>query len=291
MNGNEKGPVQGASSALDRSTDESSTLASAAIELARNGWEVFPLRRRGKIPYAGSRGHLDASADPELTAERWEKFPGSNIGARVPESVVVIDLDPRNGAAEHLDVLEPIEPTLFAYSGRGDGGMHLYYRRPVFEKSGELVPLCSSGLPDGIDVKTSTGYVVMPPSIHPATDQPYRWGHHDNDPWVVAPLPPHLIGLLTPMQTMHGMFPERTSKRPRRAARRPTGGKGLLRFVEGLEEGNRNNGLYWATRTAADEGLLDESFETQLFLAAASIGLSEPEITRTLESAMKRVTP
>ena len=109
------------------------------------------------------------------------------IGARVPESLLVVDVDPRNGG--NLAELElftgPLPPTLTAWSGRNDGGRHLYFLRPAG-------PITSTRLPDGIDLKAN-GYCIVPPSIHPATGQPYRWEQHP-----VAAIPPRLRALLLP---------------------------------------------------------------------------------------------
>jgi hypothetical protein len=59
----------------------------------------------------------------------------------------------------------------------------------------------------------------------------------------------------------------------------------LAGWVEGLQEGNRNSGLFWAACRAVEAnepGLLDE-----LAAAGARIGLHEREIARTIESARR----
>src|SRR5215217_6630164 len=83
---------------------------------------------------------------------------------------LAIDLDPRknpNCLADLETLTGPLAETLTAWSGRNDGGRHLYYLRPAG-------PLTSTQLPTGIDLKVR-GYCIVPPSIHPATGQPYRW--------------------------------------------------------------------------------------------------------------------
>lgn len=67
-----------------------------------------------------------------------------------------------------------------------EGGKHFYFRRP-------FAPLSVKGLP-GIDIKTNSGYVVSPPSLHPDTGQPYRW-EQTSEP---APMPLWLQQVLTP---------------------------------------------------------------------------------------------
>ncbi len=177
-----------------------------ALAYAAAGWSVFPLR--GKVPAipsahrpddplygkckggCGRDGHgvLDATTDPEWIRSRWR--PGFNIGGRVPAGIVVIDTDPRHGGEANL--LEAasaggdLPGTLTQFSGRGDGGRHRLYRHP----GGKL---SATRLPDGVDVKTHAGYIVVAPSIHPATGRPYRW-LDDRTP--VAACPAWLVKLL-----------------------------------------------------------------------------------------------
>lgn len=142
------------------------------LACAAGGWEVFPLR--GKLPAIpkadGGNGVLDATTDPAWLAAHWR--PGFNIGARVPSGLVVIDTDPRHGGEENLlhlaAELGGLPPTLTCFSGRGDGGRHRYYRHPGGDLTGKR-------LPEGVDLKDHRGYVVLPPSLHPATGKPYQW--------------------------------------------------------------------------------------------------------------------
>ena len=71
-------------------------------------------------------------------------------------------------------------------SGRGDGGKQLFYRKARGK-------LSANRLGPGLDIKTSSGYVVLAPSIHPDTGNPYT----RVDRPVAAP-PVWLIELLTP---------------------------------------------------------------------------------------------
>ena len=145
-----------------------------AHEAVAAGWEIFPLR--GKLPRIskrdGGNGHLDATTDSRQVAEWWRKWPNANIGARPAEWMIVIDVDPRHGGsfAKLVEAAGELPPTLHSFSGRDDGGMHLFFRR-----SG-LGEVTSERLPEGIDVKTRNGYIVLPPSIHPDTMKSYRWG-------------------------------------------------------------------------------------------------------------------
>ncbi|WP_442008751.1 bifunctional DNA primase/polymerase [Mycobacterium sp. 2YAF39] len=184
-------------------------IGSYAIEYGINNWPIIPLN--GKLPAipnphpkgsgerqechgdCGLHGHgvYDATTDVAVVAFWWGgECAGCNIGGRVPESMFVLDMDPRNGGLESLAELEtqhgPLPETLMTLSGRGDGGCHRFYRRPPGR-------LSHKRLGPGIDLKSSTGYVVLPPSIHPETGRPYV----RIDAPVAAP-PSWLIDLIKP---------------------------------------------------------------------------------------------
>jgi hypothetical protein len=163
-------------------------LRAAAVELAAHHWKVFPLR--GKVPLipnphpkgsperamckgeCGQPGHgiYDATDDVAVVSLLWTHFPASNIGGRIPESMLMIDVDPRHGGLKAWAALEKrygrFPVCHMTLSGREDGGFHLYVRRPPGR-------LTARRLGPGIDLKTSTGYAVKPPSIHPETGRPY----------------------------------------------------------------------------------------------------------------------
>jgi hypothetical protein len=183
-----------------------SDLGDYAVEYAAYHWPVFPLR--GKVPAIprsrGGRGVLDATTDVEQVAKWWScDYPNANIGGRIPESMFVLDTDPYHGGLDSLDELEakhgPLPDTLMDLSGRGDGGTHYFYRRPPGK-------LSATRLGPGIDLKTSTGYVVLPPSIHPATGKPYIRIECE----VAAP-PNWLIKLLLPEPAPCRLTPSRST--------------------------------------------------------------------------------
>jgi hypothetical protein len=104
---------------------DATDIGTYAVEYAVNNWAVFPLN--GKIPAipnphpkwsrerqtckgeCGLQGHgvLDATTDIATIAAWWGgRYAGCNIGGRVPESMFVIDVDPRHGGLESLAALE-----------------------------------------------------------------------------------------------------------------------------------------------------------------------------------------
>lgn len=245
-----------------------SPMLDAALQLAASGWSVFPCHEDGpkaKAPYTKT-GHLEAARDPDEIRYWWGRYPSAMIGAPVPSTLIVVDIDPRNGGSmEALERLVGALPeTLTAWSGRGDGGRHLYFLRPPGT-------FTSTGLPAGVDLKVN-GYCILPPSIHPASGQPYRWEVHEP-----VPLPARLLAKLRPPALSHHAPGPVSVER----------GEPLVRHVLGLTEGERNRGLYWAACRAADDGILG-ALRADLLRAALSIGLSEREARRTIESAARQ---
>ena len=66
----------------------------AALDLARRGWLVFPVRPRDKVP-ATKNGFKNASSEPDKVAELFAGKDGHNLGvATGPDSGIwVLDLD------------------------------------------------------------------------------------------------------------------------------------------------------------------------------------------------------
>ena len=172
-------------------------LRDAALAYAAAGYEVFPLR--GKLPHANCpaceprsptyrphsptdcphelcHGLYAATNDPVRVAGWWARWPQANIGTRVPRSLFVLDIDPRSGGLDSLARLEAdhgvLPATRTSLSGRGDGGAHRWFVHPGGTLS--LAGLKQRGY-HGLDLKTHHGYVLLPPSRHPATGKPYRW--------------------------------------------------------------------------------------------------------------------
>ena len=244
------------------------TMLSAALDLAMQGWRVLPCIPTGpkaKAPLL-EHGFHDASADPKTITAWWARWPGALIGAAVPDTLLVLDVDPRNGGTlDNLQsVLGILPATLTVTSGRGEGGMHLYYLRPP-------CPLISTRLPEGIDLKTS-GYCIMPPSPHPATGHPYRW-------W---PRPPMAL----PELAVAAMLPAPPRLRPTSTRTTSSSAEGLVRVVAEAPEGRRNDLLYWAAKKAVDEGYDGHVLE-EIEAAALGAGLTELETARTISSARR----
>ena len=80
----------------------------------------------------------------------------------------------------------------------GGGGRHLYFKFP----EGTKIKNSSNVLGPGLDIKSTGGYVIAPPSIHPDTGQPYAWEWSgDPEEVPIALLPDWLLRRLSESQT------------------------------------------------------------------------------------------
>jgi putative DNA primase/helicase len=160
-------------------------LLGAALALTARALPVFPLHypihrggrawcscgapncgNIGKHPHArlAPRGFKDASTD-QKTVEGWWTGTEFNIG--VPTGaitgLVVLDVDPRHGGDNSLDVLErrhgELPPTWRFLTG--GGGEHILFRHP-----GRAIRNAAGKLGDGLDIRGDGGYIVAPPSLH-----------------------------------------------------------------------------------------------------------------------------
>ena len=153
----------------------------AAIEYAKKGFAVFPLKYRDKVPLTRN-GCKDATTDAAQIKAWWQKYPNANIGlatGSVSQNVFVIDLDIdedrgidgyhslEDWQREHGDFPE----TWTAITGRG--GYHLYYRGNGKVKN-------RAGIIDGVDIRGNGGYVVAPPSIHKNGNR-YEWEYSPDE--------------------------------------------------------------------------------------------------------------
>lgn len=127
----------------------------AALEYARAGYRVFPVKPMGKAPLT-SMGFKEASTSVDIIAQWWAQWPEANIGLPVPEGLVVVDIDGEQGrqvlAAEDLS----LPASVWAITPRGS---HHWYQLPDGFDAGPKV-----GLFPGIDIRALGSYVVAPPS-------------------------------------------------------------------------------------------------------------------------------
>jgi len=154
--------------------------------LAEAGWPLLPLH--GKVPDCRPRASRRDHPMPRQWPAGGSDGRTANVGARVPESLIVVDIDPRAGGWGSLACLEaehgPLPATLTVRTGGADRGEHRYFVRPPG-------PLAMAKLGPGVDLRLpGKHYTVLPPSIHPETRRAYEWAD-------VTVVPVFLPGWLT----------------------------------------------------------------------------------------------
>ena len=171
------------------------------IAYTNRDWAVFFLGDGGtedaKKPRKGSRGYKDATTDPNKIKKLFASCQKANLGIATGKisGFFVLDVDPRNGGDDSLQILEaeygPLPHTV--RQNTGSGGEHIFFKYPkgiTFKnQAGKLGP--------GLDVKTDGGYIVVEPSINP-NDFPYAFDvcHHP-DEVEIAEAPAWLLNRLT----------------------------------------------------------------------------------------------
>lgn len=252
------------------------TMLDHALGYAANGLPVFPLAPRTKRP-ATPNGLYDATTDETQIRSWWTATPNANIAVRVPDWAVVLDVDTRNGGT--LEALAPLPDTLTFHTG--GGGWHLWFDRPDGDLRGQL-----DGIP-GVDIKTNTGYVVMPPSIHPNGERYVDPGTGN----MIETVPAHLVArMVKPIR------PARPAPRATRATP-PSPGywgaalQGELDAIATAPEGTRNETLNRAAfnlgTLIAAAGEQPDDVTVLLAAAAAQAGLEEWEADGTIRSGLE----
>jgi putative DNA primase/helicase len=246
----------------------------------------------GKHPFSRlvPHGLKDATTDPKQIAAWWGRSPYLNI-AVVTAGLLVIDVDPRHSGYESLVALEEaadILPHTWCVI-TGSEGRHIYMVLP----SGTSVSHSAGKLGRGLDIRTTGGYVVAPPSIH-ISGKAYSWLDSPEDA-PLAPAPAWLIDKLKPQPPAQpfAVSNSRTSNSANAEARVTA----ILLKVAGAAAGERNQLTFWAASRVRDlvhEGAIDHcagmNVLTQLRLAAAHAGLAPREINSTITSALRKTS-
>ncbi len=175
---------------------------------AGHGFQVFPLKAN-KAPDT-MHGFHDATSNLDQIDKWWNDKPDALIGCRIPQGQMILDIDIRYEGGKVFDALggDEIESARH-YSGRNDGGFHIWLRHPGGDLSTKGLDRYANehGIAEksGIDLlHHELRYTILPPSPHPETGKPYTW---DDTPFfdpkthVVADCPEHIVALLSEAPT------------------------------------------------------------------------------------------
>jgi len=239
-----------------------------ALAYAAHGWPVFPCQPGGKQP-ATRHGFLDATTDPDKITWWWQRHPAANLAIATGQpGPDVLDVDQHGPAGNGFAAFNQLKRAGLidgagALVATPSGGLHAY-----FAGSGQH----SGKLPrHHLDFRAHGGYIVAPPSQ--VGGRPYQViSHRDASgglDWA------KVTGLLEPLRS--------AAVRPVRPQRGDL--SHLAAWVGQQQQGNRNDGLFWAACRAAEAG--DETVLAELTTAARSTGLPDREIAATIKSARR----
>ncbi len=276
------------------------------------GAPCFPLEPRGKNP-ATTHGVKDASLEPN--AHQKQFCNGCNVGIATGFAFDVIDLDGDNairGFAEHLIGIEIDEDfdrdQVFDFFEEKIGpvvttgkGAHIYCL-PDPRRTNQAKLMVFSG--EGVDYRTSGGYVVAPPSIHPSGRE-YRFFRSFRRPTSMAPdwLPlrrgeqKKQADLLEPPSADEAANDDHVIDFSAVKVQRECSAyqsrvlESNLAKLSQAQKGERNNELNTAAFNIGQVIAGDQNFERQAFAALANagsnLGLSMREITSSIRSGME----
>jgi hypothetical protein len=261
-----------------------------ALDALRRGWVLTPLS--GKKPLLNNWTKLPPATEEQVRG--WIAH-GHNLGLRTGavSGVTVIDDDTEDGSgARNLGLPETVTGIT------GSGKRHFFFKTPK-----QPIGNSASRLHKLVDVRGDGGQVVFVGSLHPETDQPYRWLEgHSPDEIELAEMPPHIID-----QLGAGESPANGHGAPRGARSRPAPHLPLTasadhgratRWAEAAlrnecarvactPEGERNNALNRAAFCAGQVAhLLARDPTEELLAAGLSAGLPEGEARATIASGL-----
>lgn len=189
-----------------------STKIENALAYAARGWAVIPCHSRetdGKCTCGNitctdvakhpltANGVKGATKDGETLARYFSgDYAIANLAVACgePSGVWVIDVDDLDALAALERRYGPLPKTPIAGTGRG--GRHYYFRwTPALSSLKNAVKFAGA-----LDVRTSGGYVLLPPSIH-ASGVEYRW-LISPDETPIADAPDWLIALVPKRDTL-----------------------------------------------------------------------------------------
>lgn len=208
----------------------------ALVYASKLNWAVFPLhtpnknhcscqnpncQSPGKHPRT-KNGLKAASTNLNVINGWWKKWPDANIAIATGQEsgFVVLDVDPRHGGEDSLELLinqyGPLPNTIEAITG--GGGRHILFKNPGQVKNRTNV------LP-GLDVRGEGGYIVVSPSLH-ACWKRYEWELSSRPLEVpLSDMPEWLLQLIVePVQD--------------KSARKPD--NYWVKIIQGVGEGERN---------------------------------------------------
>ncbi|WP_448233170.1 bifunctional DNA primase/polymerase [Microbacterium lacticum] len=262
------------------------TLADAAQHYAASGTPVFPCAPGGKRPIL-PHGFHEASIDLDQVTGWWRRWPTANIGIPTgPASgIEVVDVDvkgagPRGPDSWHRATRAGLLTGWAVHIVTPSGGLHAVHPTGTVEQRS-----WASGTAQ-IDFRGTGGYVIAPPSRTAIDGATATYRLLEVSPSPATPvdaarlrdfLDPRPVRDFGPARPFQGTARERTER--------------LAAWLHAQGEGQRNQGLFWASCRLVEDGIGYHDAVQALGPVAESIGLPPREILRTIQSAYRTTQP
>lgn len=261
----------------------------AALNYAELGFSVLPLQPNGKAPLTTDRfpcGFKSATTDKNKIAAHWKQHPTSNIGLRISDDLIIMDIDVHNeNGFDSLEVLEKEFGTLpYTFSvDTPTGGKHYYFKLP----EGVTIDRQINAF-KGIDLLTN-GYVVASSSSINGKKYAVSSGSISK----LAFLPDWLLSTFeTHQEQASSDYMNQTNTPQYKPGKKYTGAL-LDELVAGTTVGGRNE---WIMRMISKMLAVGAELDTiyRLLIVVNDNFLSEPlplsEINATFKSRVKKHT-
>lgn len=257
-------------------------LAEAASHYAREGLPVFPCAPGGKRPLL-AHGFHEASTNAGQVHAWWRRWPRANIGIPTGPSsgLEVVDVDvkgaePRGPKSWRRATEAGLLTDWVVHVVTPSGGLHAYY--PASETEQRSWALGAAQL----DFRGAGGYIIAPPSVAVIAGVSKTYRLFELSTGLGSPvdavrlrefLDPRPVRSFEPGRRFEGTLRERTER--------------LASWLHTQGEGERNQGLFWASCRLAENGVALPDALQALGPVAEDIGLPPREIERTIQSAFR----
>lgn len=282
-------------------------LNDALYYVEKFNWKIIPLNhplpnnscscgnpnctRQGKHPLIGGWADVDFTSEPDKVRGWFKRWPYCNIGLLTgsKSGVFALDVDGQDGRQSMLSFPEVLPVTPQTTSGRLDGGNHYYFDFPV-----GLDLKNSVRFMDGLDTRSTGGFVVLPSSLHHSGNR-YSWVESPID-IKLKPIPEWLIKLIEAGRKDDF---EPISERKFKAEVNPDKINAYTKKaifdemskVYSAGEGKRNkalnNAAFYLYQFVASGNIDAGELYRILYDAGTSIGLSKKEATDTIRSGRR----
>jgi hypothetical protein len=237
-------------------------------------------------------GFKAATTDETKIRFWWARWPGAAIGCPTGPAigawVLDVDLPKAPGEPDGRDTLARLEAAHGALPATvtqrtGSGGEQRFFR---WLPNGPEIKNTSSKIGPKLDTRGAGGFVILPPSLHPAGNR-YSWTSNGAE---LVEAPSWLIELVLakPAQAaprVERQHPTRTATGYGRAALDAEVGK-VASAPSGQRNGTLNAAAYSLGQLVAGEVLDGGEVESALLDAANAAGLTDGEARATIRSGM-----